>query len=279
METDPVIADHLEWMQLRGLSEKTIYDRRLNLARLERHLGKQLLRASRRELLAWRAGLRLSRASVINYVSHVREFYRWAAGLGLIDESPADAIPVPELSRRLPRPISEECLAAALAQARLPERPWLVLAGWAGLRCKEIALLRRENVLDQAAEPVLIIAADATKGTGERIVPLSPFVLEELHRAGLPPAGWVFRRADGRPGPNRPEVISHRTSQFLADCGIRATLHMARHRFGTQAYASCHDLRVVQELMGHSKPSTTALYADWSRADARAAVNALPTGA
>src|SRR5260370_914737 len=65
-------------------------------------------------------------------------------------------------------------------------RRWLVLAGWAGLRAVEIALLRRECVLDAAVQPVLLIAADATKGPNERLVPMSAFVLGELCDYGLP---------------------------------------------------------------------------------------------
>ena len=59
-------------------------------------------------------------------------------------------------------------------------------------------------------------------------------------------------------------------------CGFAATLHQLRHRFGTAAYDVDHDLRVVQELMGHATPATTALYAAISSASAVATVQALP---
>ena len=39
-------------------------------------------------------------------------------------------------------------------------------------------------------------------------------------------------------------------------------LHAARHTFGTYAYQATKDLRLVQKQLGHSKPSTTAIYAD-----------------
>jgi site-specific recombinase XerD len=38
------------------------------------------------------------------------------------------------------------------------------------------------------------------------------------------------------------------------------TCHSLRHRFATQVYRSTHDLRAVQELLGHSKPETSARY-------------------
>jgi integrase/recombinase XerC len=140
----------------------------------------------------------------------------------------------------------------------------------------EIALLRRECVLDAAAQPVLLIAAAATKGPHERMVPMSAFVLGELLGSGLPAAGWMFTRQDRRRGPNTPHRVGQLANAYLRDCGIAATLHQLRHRFGTQTYQSTRDLRAVQELMGHAKPETTAGYAAYANATAVEAVEAVP---
>ncbi len=152
-----------------------------------------------------------------------------------------------------------------------------MLAGWCGLRAKEIAYLRRENILDTWRPPVLLIAADATKGRRERIVPICKFALAEIRTAGtLAGAGYVFRRADGQAGPNHPAVISHVSNEYLADCGIPATLHQLRHRFGTEAYRLTKDLRRVQEWMGHADPATTALYTEIIQDDDAELLDALP---
>ena len=276
-ESAEAVARHLKWMRLRGLAADSIYQRGRGLARLAAVLPVPLLEADAAMLAAWRAALTVTPATVCTYIGDVRQFYGWAADEGLISDNPARRLPTPRLGRRLPRPIGETELRAALECAPSRIRPWLVLAGWAGLRAKEIAYLRRENVLDTAAEPALLIAENATKGNSERVVPMSPFVLGELRAYGLPAAGWVFRRRDGQYGPNRPWIVSQLASQHLHDCGIPMTLHTLRHRFGTQAYQSSgRDLRTVQELMGHANPSTTALYAAYSNANAIRAVNALP---
>jgi integrase len=165
----------------------------------------------------------------------------------------------------------------ALDHASRRVRPWLVLAAWAGLRACEISGLRRENVLDSAVPPVLLVARDATKGSRERLLPLSPFLLAELQLAGMPSSGYVFRRHDGHPGPNRPWRISQLCNQCLHECGVQATLHQLRHRYGTQLYQSSgHDLRLTQDMLGHASPATTSVYAAWDRAGATAAVDALP---
>lgn len=275
MDPDPVLAAHLEWMRLRGMAASTARRREVVLGWVAAGLGKPLLEASAGELLAWRKGLRVAPDAAAVYVSHVTQFYRWATERGLIGGSPAVGLPVPRRARRLPRPVAESDLMMAVAAARPRIRPWLVLAGWAGLRAVEIAGLRREHVLDTARPPVILIADGATKGHRERIVPVSGFVLAELGPV-LPAKGWVFRRHDGRCGPNTPAHLSHLANDHLHGCGIAATLHQLRHRFATELYRATHDLRLVQELLGHRHPVSTAGYTAYDAAAAVAGVEAIP---
>lgn len=267
---------HLSWMQLRRLSAGTIYQRRRNVMRLAAALPVPLLDATSETLAAWMASLRVGEPALAAYLSHVRSFYSWAEGEGLVVPNPAAGLPSIRRGRILPRPIGEAQLLDALEFAPGRVRPWLVLAAWAGLRAKEIALLRAECVLHNAPVPVLLIAADATKGRNERVVPMSEFVLAELRAAGIPAGGWMFPRRDGRGGPNAPGLVSHLANEWLHSCGVAATLHQLRHRFGTAAYRATRDLRAVQELLGHSHPSTTAGYAAYESAAAVEAVRGLP---
>jgi site-specific recombinase XerC len=58
--------------------------------------------------------------------------------------------------------------------------------------------------------------------------------------------------------------VSQIVNNWLHAHGIDHTLHTARHYFGTKVYAASSDLRLTQELMGHSNPGTTAGYTAWS---------------
>jgi len=273
-----LVARHLDWMRLRGLSEGTIYHRRRALTRLAHALGVPLIDATAGQLGAWRARIAAGPAATMSEITNARQFYAWAADYEhLRADNPADRLLRPKRPRRLPRPISEADLMHAVAAAPPDVRAWLVLAAWAGLRAKEIALLRRECVLDQAPTPALLIAADATKGSAERLVPLCAFALAELRARGLPAAGWLFPRRDGRP--QTPARVSQLANRHLHEAGISATLHQLRHRFGTQAYRASKDLRAVQELMGHADPATTAGYAAYDLDAAIEAVNAIPVPA
>lgn len=274
-QQDPVRA-HLHHLSMRGLAPATtIYTRGNVLHRLEAVLQPvPLLAATAADLAAWRASLTQAPSTIAGYISHVKSFYAWALAAGLITADPAAAIPVPKTPRRLPRPISEDALMHALECAPLRIRAWLVLAGWCGLRAKEIALLRGENIRLYDDSPVLLVASDATKGIRERVIPLSPFVTAELTAAGLRVRGLVFRKMNGQPMP--PWLVSKLANQHLHDCGIPDTLHSLRHRFLTMAYRGSHDLRLVMELAGHQSPTSTAGYTLLDPTEAVAAVNGLP---
>lgn len=268
-----VLARHLRALQLQG---QRTYDRERALARLAAALPVPLLEATPADLLAWRETLQhLAAETIVHYVMHANQLYRWAIAEGLADRNPAAALPVPKTGRRLPRPVSEEDLMRAVENAPPRIRPWLVLAGWCGLRACEIAWLRAECILAGASPPILIVAPGATKGNGPgRAVPLCTFALSEL--GGLPAAGVVFRRADRQRGSNSPALVSQLANSYLHSIGIAATLHQLRHRCLTQLYHDTHDLRLVQEFAGHLSPATTAGYTAFSNPAMAAAVENLP---
>jgi integrase/recombinase XerC len=273
-----VLADHLRHLRLQGLAPRYSYERQNALRRMARIITVPLLQATEPDLMKWRESLeRLGPRTIRNYCAHAREFYAWAAAQGLLaGPNPAAGLPMPRPPRLIPRPAGEDDLFTALESAPARIRLWLVLAAWCGLRAKEIALLRRENIRENDRPPVLIVADDATKGHRERVIRLSSFAVAEILAAALPSSGWAFRRADGLPGPNTPGRVSCIVNLFLHDIGLAVSLHQLRHRFGTTTYKASRDLRVVQELMGHASPVTTAGYADWDREDAGAAVEAIP---
>ncbi len=211
----------------------------------------------------------------------------WAVKFEMIADDPTGRLDAPVRRRRLPRPISEETLDRVLDGADGRIRPWLYLAAYAGLRACEVSQLCAEDVQRDSDPPVLIVQDG--KGGKQRIVPLHECVADALTRAELPARGYLFlrQRGRGRPITTRtpgvgaecvsPKLVSELANRYLRSAGAGATFHQLRHRFGTAIYASSRDLRLTQELMGHSNPSTTAGYAAWSPSHGVAAVNALPS--
>lgn len=265
-----LVADWIEQLSLRGKAPRTLTEYGRNLRRLAEWLDDTpITAATENDLLRWRKSLTVADQTVMNYATPIRAFYAWLERKGHVARNPAIDLPVPRTRRGLPRPISDADLDYAIDTAPARIRPWLVLAAYAGLRALEIAQLQRRDVLNTWRPPMLRIVG---KGQKERMVPLSPYLWSELQAAGLPRRGYVFTRIHGV-GPNTPARISNLCNAHLHDCGFDETLHQLRHWFGTETLdTSRGKLRVVQELMGHSNPATTAGYAAIRQADAVNAV-------
>lgn len=253
------LREHLEWMRLRGLAETTIEQRRRCIHRLERRTQHAALLQTAASLDAYqRTRLSANAGSRSVEISHLQAFFRWAVQKRLLRADPAAVLIQPRRPKRVPRPIPEPDLLIAITQAPDRIRPWLVLAAYAGLRACEVARLDRADVLERADPPVVILRG---KGDKERVVPLNQTVIDALYAHGLPARGPLFRRQDGTYGANRANVISNEANRYLHSVGVSATLHQLRHRAATQLYQQTLDLRLVQSVLGHSSPATTAGYA------------------
>lgn len=271
------LSAHLSRIRLAGRSPATIYQRNGSLTRFARAIPSCPLEVTSDELDEWQTVTLggLAARSRASDVGHVACFYRWSVGHGLITADRGAMIDArlvrPQLPRRLPRPIAEHGLDQLVFDAPDTIRPWLILAGWAGLRAGEVSRVQRADVRETADPAVIFVHG---KGGRERIVPLSPFVLAELASYGLPSRGPVFRRpSDGRQHtPHRVSVLANR---YMRSVGVDDTFHALRHRFATQLYAATGDLRLVQEMLGHANLATTTVYVGWSHAAAVSGVAAL----
>lgn len=248
-----VIEEHLSWLRRVTDRRATLRDRRNMLRRLSRNLPCPLVAATESDLDEWQAALNVCPSSVQTYTSHVRAFYAWAQERGKRDDNPARILPLPKIPERKPHPIPEDALRLAFRCASSEMALWLALAGWCGYRAGEIALMRETSIIDD--KEGMLLRVDG-KGGKERIVP-APRVIEPMIRGALR-RGPLFRTPTGLPANG--QYVTKTCSAFFASIGLPYTLHALRHRFGTEHYKLCKDIRTTQELMGHSSPSTTAKY-------------------
>jgi site-specific recombinase XerD len=254
-------------MRWRGLTESTIDARLGVLRRLERHLGRPAHTATFAELVEFlehTAGL--AARTRYTYVSHLGCYWRWLVVEQHVAADPTLRLYRPRLRRGLPRPIATDDLRHVLEQSAGPMLAAATLAAFAGLRCAEIAGLRRGDVIDRADDAVLHLVR--TKGDRQRVVPLHPAALSALRAMPMPAAGFVFAGWAGDAGRVSRAIRSH-----MHACGVPASAHQLRHWFATELYEhSGHDLRLTQEMLGHASPTTTAIYTAWSTSRAAGAV-------
>ena len=138
-----------------------------------------------------------------------------------------------------------------------------------GLRCQEIAGIRREDVLDSEGSLRVVKG----KGGVERILPLHPAVAAALSALPMPRSGWMFTRPQG--GAFTGPSLSQDFNRFLRSAGVTGSAHTLRHWFGTNLYKQSHDIRLTQEMLGHANIVTTAIYTAFDHRAATEAVSAI----
>ena len=256
----------------RGLASRTIAQRVGLMRRLRRFLDRSPITATEEDIQAFLDYLRVGMSTRSIYLASFASFYKWARKAGYVRVDPVEDIVRPRLPRRLPRPMPKADLEWALRGADARMRAWLLLAAYEGLRCCEIATLRVENIRDNEDPPFIEVVG---KGGHERKIPLNPMVEEALRAYGLPQSGYVFVSPRTRMA-YRQGTVSNVIASYLRGKGLRWTAHNGRHSFGTEVNdATGGDLRIVQELMGHASPATTALYTRVNQEKAVQAVRSL----
>ena len=170
---------------------------------------------------------------------------------------------------RLPPVLSPEEVKRVLTMAMsLKARAMLTLAYGCGLRAGEVVRLRAGDI-DSAQ---MIIRIVQSKGRKDRHVMLPPEVLKLLrqwwkqrstaHDGGVAPEHrWLF------PGRSQHQPLTTRQFSRLFKEAAKAaalrktvSLHSLRHSFATHLLERGKNIRIIQALLGHSKPETTARY-------------------
>lgn len=262
------IAEWLAHCRAGGIAESSLQLRGQQLRVLAR-VAADPWRVTTGQLEAWLASRPLRPETRKSIRAGLRSFYRWAVAAGHVATSPADGLLSVRVPQTLPRPVTDEALAAALAACDDKRRLAVYLGAYAGLRRAEIAAVHPRDIVDGALRV-------RGKGGRDRIVPLHPILAgaigDELtrRRGGdvgtgfdymrpwISADGWLFPSRDDSGAPVPPDTIYQWLREVLPE-GWSG--HKLRHRFASRAYAVQRDLLAVQRLLGHSKPETTARYA------------------
>ena len=278
-----ILDEYVEYLALeRGRSEHT---RRAYLADLrslfafidQRAPGTGLQALSLPLLRAWLAAQAAggaARTTLARRTSAVKTFTAWAARRGLLGADPATRLQVPKAQRTLPAVLRQDQARAAMEAAdlgaeqgdplALRDRLIVEMLYATGIRVSELCGMDVDDV--DAANRVIRVLG---KGNKQRTVPFGKPALAALD-------AWL---ADGRPAlatvesgpalllgprgrrldPRQARTVVHQTVGAV-DGAPDIGPHGLRHSAATHLLEGGADLRVVQELLGHSTLATTQLY-------------------
>jgi integrase/recombinase XerC len=209
----------------------------------------------------------LSARSIQRRLSAARTFFRYLLREKHVTHNPVQSVSAPKGAKRLPENLDADRMARLL---EIPgdgplvdrDRAILELLYSSGLRLAELTDLDLGDV-DMQDATVRVTG----KGNKDRVVPVGSRALQALTR-------WHKSRA-AMAGPDEPALfvsnrgtrLSRRSVQARVDHwarrqGIDSKVypHLFRHSFATHLLESSHDLRGVQELLGHANISTTQVY-------------------
>jgi len=213
-----------------------------------------------------------SRPTVARKISAIRTFYRYLRREQLIEDDPSRLVRGPKLIRRLPACLDRDevmHLMAAPDETSLGVRDRVLMEVLyaTGMRVSELCGL---HVSDY--EPAAMEMRVMGKGSRERVVLLNQSANEWLQKyltehyqrlsGGIPPAGqnplFVSRQSTRLSSRSVHRIVlKHARSAGISK---PITPHTLRHTFATHLLEGGADLRVVQDLLGHTTISTTQIY-------------------
>ncbi|MES2864891.1 MAG: site-specific tyrosine recombinase/integron integrase [Bacteroidota bacterium] len=166
----------------------------------------------------------------------------------------------PKREKVLPNVLSKEEVKSILAaHNNIKHKTMLSLIYSCGLRCGELLALQPVHI-DSKRNIVLLKNA---KGKKDRIVPLSPKILEMLrdYYKLYKPKVYLFEgQTIGKPYDDRSLQQVLKQALKKANISKPVTLHWLRHSYATHLLESGTDLRYIQELLGHNSSKTTEIY-------------------
>lgn len=228
------------------------------------------------EQLASQYGLTASSSARV--LAAVRGLHRFWLLEGLVENDAANLVKPPKTPKRLPKAIAIDQVIRLLDAAgpapdaevdavnvvRLRDRALLELLYATGARISEIVALDLDDLLD----PTLVRLFG--KGAKERVVPVGRFAQQALAayltrcRPGLVAAGrgtpaLFLNQRGGRLTRQSAWNILVAAAE-VAELEAHVSPHTLRHSFATHLLEGGADVRVVQELLGHSSVATTQIY-------------------
>jgi len=259
----PLRTRMVEDMQLHGLSRSTQQAYVHSIVKLAKYYHKSPDLLSEEELRQYFLDLtqqqKVSHSTATVDLCAIKFFFQTT----LQRPWPSLQLMRPPKHQKLPVVLSREEVHRLLSAIRLPVyRACLSTIYSCGLRLSEGAFLKVQAI-DSARMMVRVLG----KGSQERDVPLPERtlgLLREFWRTHRSPE-WLFParlRPDGSSQPVRPKNVQKAFGRALHQSGIpkAAHVHTLRHSYGTHLLEAGVNLRVIQCLLGHRSPRTTALY-------------------
>ena len=269
-----ILSEYLDYLEIeKGLAENTLEAYRRDLNGFFEFCGDINIREIQRNRInSYVRELHekhFSPTSIMRKIASIRGFFKWASINNVLQTNPALTLEQPKVPQKLPKVMTVEEINNLLNQnLDKLQRVILELLYGCGLRVSELVNLKTTDY-DLKGKYLECTG----KGSKDRIVPLGKKAVLAIKNY-LPERDYLLQKYNlntknlliNEKGKkvNRQEVYT-----FIHELGKKLhksiSPHTLRHTFATHLLENGADLRVVQELLGHSNVSTTQLYTHISK--------------
>lgn len=271
------LSEYLNYLEIeRGLSQNTIDAYRRDLSDfLEFCLSKgveEVQKIERTHINGYFLSVhekKLSPTSVMRKTASLRGFFKWLCANEICEKNPALTLEPPKVPKRLPKVITLEEINKILSEnLNKKEKVIVELLYGCGLRVSELVNLKISDI-DLSGKYLRCIG----KGSKERIVPIGSMALKAIKNYDKEREFILQKNKRNTKNLLVTDCGKNITRQdvytFIHNLGAKIhksiSPHTLRHSFATHLLENGADLRVVQELLGHSDVSTTQLYTHISK--------------
>ncbi len=210
----------------------------------------------------------LSPSSLQRELSAIRSFFKFLQKQQVITSNPVQHIQAPKGEKKLPKTLDVDQITGFLeagANSMLEIRDLAIFELFysSGLRLSELTALNLESI--DLNDKTLLVSQG--KGRKSRILPIGSKAISAL-KNWLPLRQQIISESEsalfiGKKGLRLSQrSVQLRLTNWCKNKGLSQHIHphMLRHSFASHLLESSHDLRAVQELLGHSNISTTQIY-------------------
>ena len=202
-----------------------------------------------------------ARSTLARRTASVKAFSTWAVKQGYLRTDEAAKLSSPKVPKHLPKVLDPKEASAAMDNAKSADELHLVrdtamleLLYATGMRVSELTGIDLHDI-DSSRQTIRVLG----KGNKERIVPFGDAANTALN-------AWLARREELAKDPDalfvgtRGKRIDQRQVRRVVEAAGEVSPHALRHSTATHLLEGGADLRVVQELLGHSSLQTTQAY-------------------
>ena len=282
-----MLEEYIESLAVKGFTDDTRHVRHEHLSLFERwamerglsepvEVTRPVLERYQRYLFHYRKkdGCPLSFASQHSRLSPLRMWFRWMTRQNYLLHNPASEIELPRLSKSLPHVLTAAEAELILQQPNaadplgIRDRAMLELFYSTGVRRTELCRLELSDLNTERQT----IHVRLGKGNKDRMVPVGERAVQwlEHYLQAVRPRLCLDTRTQalfltGYGGAFNPDVVSRMVAVWIKQVtGRVASCHLLRHTCATHMLENGADIRFIQQLLGHEKLDTTAIYTEVS---------------